>query len=195
MANVHVDESVHALFSSLLADDADRALFDTDPWDECSAVCKALDARGVGRVSDASCTTRKRFGQMPVSEYDPTSMDAASCALWVDDATGLTVTAAARVLGGARNLTLGDVAVAADAMASAMGGEVLEFAVYENDGAAVCAYTVGFEHDGQPCVGTVGFVPAADGTVNVLMTTYGVEDGAWAAPLLGELCATPQVAA
>lgn len=192
MANVHVDESVRTLFSSLLADDADRALCDADPWDECAAVCKALDARAAERVSGKLGAPRERFGNAPVHEC---AMDAASCSLWVDDATGLTVTAAARVLGGARNLTLGDVAMAADAMASAMGGEVLEFAVYENDGAAVCAYTVGFERDGEPCVGTVGFVPAADGTVNVLMTTYGTEDGAWAAPLLGELCATPQVAA
>ena len=115
-------------------------------------------------------------------------METTPYALWVDGATGLTVTAAAKVFGGARGLTLGDVALAADAMAAAMGGEVLEFSMYENDGATVCAYTVGFEHDGEPCVGTVGFVPAADGTVSVLMTTYGAEDAAWAAPLLNTCC-------
>lgn len=103
--------------------------------------------------------------------------------LWIDQTTGLTVTASARVLGGARGLTLGDLAVAADSMAAAMNGEVLEFSVYENDGATVYAYTVGFEREGRPCMGCVSFVPAPDGTVNVLMTTYGSCAGTADAPL------------
>lgn len=184
MANLHVDESARAFLSSLMAVDADAA--GVDPWAACDALRAALDARGGERILNA----RSARGKGCTAEAGD-----ASCELWVDGSTGLTITAAAKVFGGARSLTLGDVAAAAASMAEALDGEVLEFAMYENDGATICAYAVGFERDGEPCLGAVGFVPAPDGTVNAMMTTYGVEDAAWAAPLLSNLYENDPVAA
>ena len=89
---------------------------------------------------------------------------------WIDCASGRLSSAAPHA-----PVTVGDVMVAANDLAAALGGRIVDFSLHADGGAKVYAFGVSFECDGEVCLGTVGFSPIADGTVSVFAATCGAD--------------------
>lgn len=185
MENVQIKHSALSLLLSLSVTDPTNR----PPYDDGASIA----LRDAADYSSTTAVAGMRFA-LPQG-CSEASVPGGAFYTWVNRAAGLTVTAVPCVFDDASALTVGDVAQAADHTATAVDGQVVDLAVYENDDVTVCSYSVAFEGTEGPCMGVVGFVPVPAGGVNVLVVTCGADDAPAMTPALEALYGSVGVAA
>lgn len=109
---------------------------------------------------------------------------------WVDCMSG-----SLALTGVCGSVTIGDIMAAANDLVLSFGGRIVDCSLHAGDGVPVCAFGVAFEHDGEVCLGTVGFSPISDGTVSVLAVACGADTAVVCGPVRGGFARHGQAAA
>lgn len=173
------------------ADDAatDEATADKDAATDETTTDKdatAAESDAASPAADAAGTTETVAGMTFVLPEGLTQGDTSTedRPVWTNADKSFIVTVKSGVNDAVDELTTGDLDVAALDLADSMDGEVIGSALFENDTTTVYMYAIMFQEDGNVYVGTVGFIPVADNSLNALTGMFKLDDMDTYAPVI-----------
>ena len=141
---------------------------------------------GASPTADAAGTTETVAGMTFVLPEGLTVGDTSTDdrPVWSDADKNFVVTVKPAVNDNVAELTLDDLDAAALDLAASMNGEVIGYAVFDNDTTTVYMYAIVFHEGGEAYVGTVGFIPVADNTLNALTGMFKLDEMETYAPVI-----------
>lgn len=184
------EEAARAADQAKTTDDADKtddaASPDAAEKADQSTDATATDADDADQKDDATATdaapaagTTESFAGMSFdipAGLSATDESSDQQGIWTDESGDLVVRVTPNVVDSVQSMTLRDLTREAYGLASSLNGEVVGYATYENDDTTVYTYAIVFERDGVEQMGTVGYVPVADGSLSAISCAFPLSD-------------------
>ncbi len=174
-------------------DKADAATDETAATDEADATEAAAETDAATAVAGTAESLAGMSFDIPEG-LSATDESSDQQGIWTDESGDLVVRVTPNVVDSVQSMTLRDLTREAYGLASSLDGEVVGYATYENDDTTVYTYAIVFERDGVEQMGTVGYVPVADGSLSAISCAFPLSDMETYAPMVESIYESVTVA-